>query len=107
MSLASSFLFIEYYNCTAVHALSFSIVSFLQVAVLIDTSASMASRLFLVKDKLYRLMQVGARVGSSAFVHVNELEMHCRIRSFVCSPSHIVHTYALSGKAKYMYFGQT
>ncbi|KAJ7369450.1 Von Willebrand factor A [Desmophyllum pertusum] len=28
-----------------------------QVAVLIDTSASMASRLFLVKDKLYRLMQ--------------------------------------------------
>lgn len=34
----------------------------LQVAVLIDTSASMASRLFLVKDKLYRLMQVGTLV---------------------------------------------
>lgn len=29
-----------------------------QITVLIDTSASMASRLFLVKDKLYRLMQV-------------------------------------------------
>ncbi|KAK3738170.1 hypothetical protein QZH41_019678, partial [Actinostola sp. cb2023] len=28
-----------------------------QVTILIDTSASMASRLFLVKDKLYRLMQ--------------------------------------------------
>merc|ERR1719494_1495775 len=28
-----------------------------QVTILIDTSASMASRLFLVKDKLYRLFQ--------------------------------------------------
>ena len=36
-----------------------SYVSFLfQIAILIDTSSSIASRLFLVKDKLYRLMQV-------------------------------------------------
>ena len=43
-----------------VRTLSRSSICFLKVAVLIDTSASMASRLFLVKDKLYRLMQVRA-----------------------------------------------
>ena len=45
-------------NYCNVRTLSRSSICVLQVAILIDTSASMASRLFLVKDKLYRLMQV-------------------------------------------------
>ena len=54
-------------NYCNVRTLSRSSIFFLQVAVLIDTSASMASRLFLVKDKLYRLMQV--RTGHFTAIH--------------------------------------
>ena len=54
-------------------------VSFvLQVAVLIDTSASMASRLFLVKDKLYRLMQVSVCIKGTVVCCV-VCQGHCSL----------------------------
>lgn len=57
-------------------------VSFvLQVAVLIDTSASMASRLFLVKDKLYRLMQVGVCIKWT--INVGRFCVSRSLQSFV------------------------
>ena len=62
-------------------------VSFvLQVAVLIDTSASMASRLFLVKDKLYRLMQVGVCIKGTIHVHVGRFFVSRSLQSFAEYP---------------------
>ena len=66
-------------NYCNVRTLSRSSICFLQVAVLIDTSASMASRLFLVKDKLYRLMQV----HTSHFTAIHFVAV-LEIQSIVC-----------------------
>ena len=66
----------------------------------IDTSASMASRLFLVKDKLYRLMQVGALVKytimlvssqdryNRALLNVSQLVVICFSRRLSFSAFH-------------------